>query len=108
MTNFGNRFDVYNDATVVDVVRDEDQPGFSKLFADVVTARFPELAEKRFASDLGLDTFEESFSGIRPFDQALACTLVLEVLHVLGAVKKQKIAQPGATNRVQRFPKPSM
>jgi hypothetical protein len=57
VTNFGNRFDVYNDATVVDVVRDEDQPGFSKLFADVVTARFPELAEKRFASDLALEEF---------------------------------------------------
>jgi hypothetical protein len=57
VTNFGNRFDVYNDATVVDVIRDEDQSGFSKLFADVVSARFPELAEKRFASDLTLEQF---------------------------------------------------
>jgi hypothetical protein len=57
VTNFGNRFDVYNDATVVDVVRDEDQPGFSKLFADVVVARFPDLSEKPFAADLRLEEF---------------------------------------------------
>jgi hypothetical protein len=57
VTNFGNRFDVYNDATVVDVIRDEDQPGFRQLFADVVTARFPDLAEKRFTSDLPLVDF---------------------------------------------------
>ena len=41
VTNFGNRFDVFNDATVVDVIRDEDQPGFAALFADVVRARYP-------------------------------------------------------------------
>ncbi len=57
VTNFGNRFDVYNDATVVDVIRDEDQPGFAALFGEVVKARYPELAEKRFASDLKLDEF---------------------------------------------------
>jgi hypothetical protein len=57
VTNFGNRFDVYNDATVVDVIRDEDQPGFRKLFSEVVQARFPELAEKRFTSDLPVEDF---------------------------------------------------
>jgi hypothetical protein len=57
VTNFGNRFDVYNDATVVDVVRDEDQAGFAGLFADVTKARFPELADRRFASDLTLEDF---------------------------------------------------
>src|SRR5450755_4996536 len=39
VTNFGNRFDVYNDATVVDVIRDEEQPGFAALFAQVVRIR---------------------------------------------------------------------
>mgnify|MGYP001348717206 CR=1 FL=1 len=57
VTNFGNRFDVYNDATVVDVIRDEHQPGFSKLFMDVVSARFPEIVEKGFSSELSLEKF---------------------------------------------------
>jgi len=48
VTNFGKRFDIYNDATVVDVIRDEDQPGFADLFAEIIRARFPEMAERRF------------------------------------------------------------
>ena len=44
VTNFGNRFDVYNDATVLDVVRDEEQSGFDVLFTEVLKARFPQLA----------------------------------------------------------------
>lgn len=55
VTNFGNRFDVFNDATVVDVIRDEDQSGFVALFADVIRARYPELAEKSFTSDLNIE-----------------------------------------------------
>jgi len=55
VTNFGNRFDVFNDATVVDVIRDEDQPGFVALFAEVIRARYPEAAGRSFTSDLNLD-----------------------------------------------------
>ena len=43
---------LYFDATVVDVVRDEDQTG---AFCEVVRARYPELAEKKFVSDLNLE-----------------------------------------------------
>ncbi len=57
VTNFGTRFDVYNDATVVDVIRDEDQSGFADLFTEVVTARYPDLIARRFASDLTLRDF---------------------------------------------------
>jgi hypothetical protein len=57
VTNFGNRFDVFNDATVVDVVRGEDQAGFVDLFSGVVQARFPEFAANRFGSDLPLEAF---------------------------------------------------
>lgn len=52
VTNFGTRFDVYNDATVVDIVRDEDQPGFAELFTEVMQARFPELLLRPLSSDL--------------------------------------------------------
>jgi hypothetical protein len=54
VTNFGNRFDVFNDATVVDVIRDEDQAGFAALFTEIIRARYPNLAKMRFASDLDL------------------------------------------------------
>jgi hypothetical protein len=57
VTNFGTRFDVYNDATVVEVIRDEDQSGFKELFADVVKARYPQLVTRRFTSDLTLEHF---------------------------------------------------
>jgi hypothetical protein len=57
VTNFGNRFDVFNDATVVDVVRGEDQAGFVEQFAGVVSARFPEFSTTHFGSDLPLDAF---------------------------------------------------
>lgn len=57
VTNFGNRFDVFNDATVVDVIRGEDQAGFVDLFAGVVRARFPEFAANKFGPDLPLDAY---------------------------------------------------
>ncbi len=62
VTNFGNRFDIYNDATVVDVIRDEDQPGFSSLFSEVLNARFPEIVAKGFSSELNQESFA-SFVG---------------------------------------------
>ncbi len=57
VTNFGNRFDVYNDATIVEVIRDDEQPGFAALFTEVLKVRYPELAEQRFSSDLPLEEF---------------------------------------------------
>jgi hypothetical protein len=61
VTNFGNRFDVFNDANVVDVVRDQRQPGFAELFANVLKIRFPQMA-LRFRTDKFLLDFA-SFIG---------------------------------------------
>ncbi|HEX5411332.1 MAG TPA: hypothetical protein VFZ27_05675 [Terriglobia bacterium] len=56
VTQFGTRFDVYNDATVVDVTRREDQKGFDRQFLEVIEARFPKLKEfAPTASDLNLE-----------------------------------------------------
>jgi hypothetical protein len=52
VTHFGNRFDVYNDATVIDVTRDQDQPEFGELFADVIRARYPALAAAEYVTNL--------------------------------------------------------
>jgi hypothetical protein len=47
VTEFGTRFDVYNDATVVDVVRDPEDPAFEALFHEIMSARYPELASHK-------------------------------------------------------------
>ena len=57
VTNFGKRFDVYNDATVVDVIRDEDQDDFGDVFTGVIQARFPSLVSRRFSSEMDLTRF---------------------------------------------------
>ncbi len=54
VTRFGKRFDVYNDATVLELARSEELAGFSGLFADVMLARYP--------SDLSDDAFSSKFS----------------------------------------------
>ncbi len=46
VTKFGVRFDVYNDATVLDVARDERTQEFASFFSEVLSARFPDLAAK--------------------------------------------------------------
>ena len=45
VTRFGIRFDVFNDATVIDLARDERSVGYSKFFDKVLQARFPKLYE---------------------------------------------------------------
>ena len=46
VTKFGTRFDVFNDATVIDVARDERSSEFADFFDSVLNARFPVLSEK--------------------------------------------------------------
>jgi hypothetical protein len=48
VTEFGTRFDVFNDATTVDVVRAPSQVGFRELFASIMAARYPTLTDDRF------------------------------------------------------------
>jgi hypothetical protein len=43
VTQFGTRFDVYNDATVVDVSRNEEEFGFDQQFLEIINARTPSL-----------------------------------------------------------------
>ncbi|MCB9701118.1 MAG: hypothetical protein H6711_04450 [Myxococcales bacterium] len=45
VTEFGARFDVYNDATVLDIVKNSEQSDFEEHFAAVLSARYPRLAE---------------------------------------------------------------
>lgn len=53
VTRFGTRFDVYNDATVIDLLRSEELPGFGETFLEVMNARFPhDFAEESFSRSL--------------------------------------------------------
>jgi hypothetical protein len=53
VTRFGVRFDIYNDATVIDLLRNEELPGFSETFLDVMTSRYPEaFSGSAFSSSL--------------------------------------------------------
>ncbi|RYF31391.1 MAG: hypothetical protein EOO23_02715 [Comamonadaceae bacterium] len=52
VTRFGIRFDVYNDATVVDLLRSEELPDFYETFLDVMDARYPD--------SFGADSFSTS------------------------------------------------
>jgi len=46
VTRFGVRFDVYNDATVFDLSRDERSQGYAEFFQRVMLARFPALVDR--------------------------------------------------------------
>jgi hypothetical protein len=63
VTRFGNRFDILNDATVIEVARNEELPGFSAFFKEVMESRYPDafsddafsrsLSRERVAGFLG-------------------------------------------------------
>ena len=50
VTKFGIRFDVFNDSTVIDINR-SDVSAFPDFFPEVVSARYPKLAERSTFSD---------------------------------------------------------
>lgn len=45
VTKFGTRFDVFNDATVIDISRDEKSKYFTPFFLDVIEARYKNLLD---------------------------------------------------------------
>lgn len=53
VTRFGVRFDVYNDATVVDIFRSEEVSDFADTFLEVMNSRYPDdFKENSFSSSL--------------------------------------------------------
>jgi hypothetical protein len=53
VTRFGTRFDVYNDATVIELLRSEELPGFADSFYEVMNVRYPsEFTERSFGRGL--------------------------------------------------------
>ncbi|HEL2959321.1 TPA: ATP-binding protein [Stenotrophomonas maltophilia] len=52
VTKFGIRFDVYNDSTIVDLLRSEELPDFNETFLEVMDARYPDYFDNKFSSGL--------------------------------------------------------
>lgn len=52
VTRFGTRFDVYNDAKVIDITRKSGQIDFEKFFYHVMRLRFPDCEEKKYSSTI--------------------------------------------------------
>ncbi|SFL61462.1 hypothetical protein SAMN04487943_102461 [Gracilibacillus orientalis] len=42
VTEFGSRFDLLNDANVIDISRNEENPSFATFFKDIINVRYPE------------------------------------------------------------------
>lgn len=56
VTNFGTRFDVYNDATVIDVSRNDELEGYNNSFAEIVKKRFlTKFSEESFSDQFPLE-----------------------------------------------------
>lgn len=58
VTEFGTRFDIYNDATVIDAARSPDRPGFGDLFSEILSARYPQITHRRVYA-IGYPKFSE-------------------------------------------------
>jgi hypothetical protein len=51
VTKFGTRFDVYNDSTVIDIIRDERSSSFTDFFSQVIRTRAPALSKQGIFSE---------------------------------------------------------
>jgi len=56
VTKFGNRFDVYNDATVIDVSRNDELEEYNTNFSQIIRKRFPSgISEESFFGQFTLE-----------------------------------------------------
>ncbi|MGV8905223.1 MAG: hypothetical protein ACOH15_01345 [Acetobacterium sp.] len=82
VTKFGTRFDVYNDAKVIDISRRYGQVGFGDFFYEVMELRYPEkvngelifgnITAKEFANFLGMSVL----GNVRSFIKG--CSLIFD------------------------------
>ncbi|KNZ40472.1 ATP-binding protein [Acetobacterium bakii] len=82
VTKFGTRFDVYNDAKVIDISRRYGQVGFGEFFYEVMELRYPEkvkgklifenISAEEFASFLGMSVL----GNVRSFIKG--CSLIFD------------------------------
>lgn len=85
VTRFGNRFDIYNDATVVEISRREDQEDFDEFFYAIMTSRFADLAKKSFSineKEVAAFLGQAVVGNVRSYVKA--CSLILNTEKTIG------------------------
>lgn len=88
VTRFGNRFDIYNDANVIEISRREDQEDFGEFFYKVMSTRFPDEVEKgKVSKELSFRDIAEFLGqavvgNVRSFVRA--CTFMFEYDSLIG------------------------
>lgn len=99
VTNFGTRFDVYNDATVINITRSDEQDGFGDFFHEVARARAPDILSIRYAQPLSQMTApgfigQSVLGNMRAF--VFACTQLAESTKTVGLTEiKQRLGALG-------------
>ena len=86
VTKFGTRFDVYNDATVIDLARDERAPYFGAFFEAMIDARYPNLPERFAKSVDGGDGAVYRFLGRSVLGNARAFVFACNALNEHGSI----------------------
>lgn len=82
VTKFGTRFDVYNDAKVIDISRKKEQDDFQKFFLQVMNNRFASKVKSlEFSSNLSIEETAEFLGmavlgNVRSFIQG--CSMLFE------------------------------
>lgn len=82
VTKFGTRFDVYNDAKIIDIARRKEQPDFQKFFLEVMKSRFAKQIDQcDFSTTLHIEEVAEFLGmavlgNVRSFIQG--CAMLFE------------------------------
>jgi len=83
ITKFGTRFDVYNDATVRNISRNENSELFASFFLDVMEARYPTLLDDNKTSRVFDKTKLATFLGKTVIGNMRAFIFICNKLHEL-------------------------
>ncbi|MGO4371297.1 hypothetical protein AB4Z21_10925, partial [Paenibacillus sp. MCAF20] len=57
VTEFGTRFDMFNDASVIDIARNEESDSFTPFFVELLKVRYPSLTDENVIRTISIDSF---------------------------------------------------
>lgn len=59
VTEFGSRFDLLNDANLIDIVRNDESPSFHLFFKELIKLRYPNFTSKKLTKSFTLEEFSK-------------------------------------------------